>query len=46
MLDQPVSTVKSRLNTALDVLKDVLAPVERLAGRRREDPETGIESLG
>ena len=46
VLDQPVSTVKSRLYTAMDVLKDVLAPVERLAGRRGKDPETGIESLG
>jgi RNA polymerase sigma-70 factor, ECF subfamily len=46
VLDQPVSTVKSRLYTALDVLKDVLAPVERMAGRRSGDPESGIESLG
>jgi len=37
VLDQPVSTVKSRLYTALDVLKDVLAPIERVAERRSGD---------
>jgi RNA polymerase sigma-70 factor, ECF subfamily len=43
---EQVSTVKSRLYTALDVLKDVLAPVEKVAGRRSGDGEMGIESLG
>jgi RNA polymerase sigma-70 factor (ECF subfamily) len=43
VLDEPVSTVKSRLYTAMDVLKDVLAPVERVAGRRSGDAVTGVE---
>ena len=46
VLDQPVSTVKSRLYTALDILKDVLAPVARVAGRRSGEPESGIEPRG
>jgi RNA polymerase sigma-70 factor, ECF subfamily len=45
VLDEPVSTVKSRLYTAMDVLKNVLAPIDRMAGRRSGDTETGVEFL-
>ena len=34
VLDAPVSTVKSRLYTALEVLKDVLAPIKAPTNNR------------
>jgi RNA polymerase sigma-70 factor (ECF subfamily) len=42
VLDEPVSTVKSRLYTAMDLLKDVLAPVARVAARPRDGAENGV----
>lgn len=46
VLDTPVSTVKSRLYTALDILKDALAPVGSgpRQGFGREAREGGIEA--